>query len=29
MPKTVVLSSARTPIGKMGGALASVPAWAT
>jgi acetyl-CoA C-acetyltransferase len=26
MPKTVVLSSARTPIGKMGGALASVPA---
>jgi acetyl-CoA C-acetyltransferase len=26
MPKTVVLSSARTPIGKMGGALASLPA---
>ena len=26
MPKTVVLSAARTPIGKMGGALASVPA---
>jgi acetyl-CoA C-acetyltransferase len=26
MPKTVILSSARTPIGKMGGALASVDA---
>src|SRR3954471_14158535 len=26
MPKTVVLSAARTPIGKMGGALASLPA---
>jgi len=26
MPKTVILSTARTPFGKMGGALASVPA---
>ncbi|MCW2990487.1 MAG: hypothetical protein JWM73_1081, partial [Solirubrobacterales bacterium] len=26
MPKTVILGSARTPIGKMGGALASVDA---
>jgi len=26
MPKTVVLSAARTPIGKMGGALSSLPA---
>ena len=26
MPKTVVLSAARTPIGKMGGALASLDA---
>src|SRR5688572_31658057 len=26
MPKTVVLGSARTPVGKMGGALASLPA---
>jgi acetyl-CoA C-acetyltransferase len=26
MPKTVILSSARTPVGKMGGGLASLPA---
>ncbi len=26
MPKTVILSSARTPVGKLGGTLASVPA---
>jgi acetyl-CoA C-acetyltransferase len=26
MPKTVILSSARTPIGKLGGGLASLPA---
>ena len=26
MPRTVILGSARTPIGKMGGALASVKA---
>ena len=26
MPNTVILASARTPIGKLGGALASLPA---
>src|SRR6186997_2200201 len=26
MPKTVILSSARTPVGKMGGGLSSLPA---